>query len=156
MHEIQIVRATQAHVPGVARLFDLYRQFYQCEPDLELAADFIGSRMGNDESAIFVALTKVGNEAGNGAGFVQMYPSFCSVEAVKIQILYDLYVDEDFRKQGLGRKLMERATRYARESGAARLDLLTAKDNFPGQALYESLGYAKTNEDFFAFSLDAR
>jgi ribosomal protein S18 acetylase RimI-like enzyme len=50
---------------------------------------------------------------------------------------------------------MERATRYARESGAARLDLLTAKDNFSGQALYESLGYVKTNEDFFAYSLDA-
>ena len=83
-----------------------------------------------------------------------MYPSFCSVEAVKIQILYDLYVDLGFRKQGLGRRLMEQATQYARESGASRLDLLTAKDNFSGQALYESLGYVKTNQDFFAYSLN--
>ena len=152
MHEFQIVRATKAHIPEVARLFDLYRQFYQCASDLELATNFIDSRVCNDESIIFMVLLR----SGNGAGFVQMYPSFCSVEAVKIQILYDLYVDSDFRKHGLGRMLMARATRYARESGAARLDLLTAKDNFPGQALYESLGYVKTNEDFFAYSLDAR
>ena len=152
MHEFQIVRATQEYVLEAGRLFDLYRQFYQCDPDLELATDFIESRVINDESTIFLALSS----AGNGAGFVQMYPSFCSVEAVKIQILYDLYVDLDFRKQGLGRRLMEQATLYARESGASRLDLLTAKDNFQGQALYESMGYVKTNEDFFAYSLDAR
>ncbi len=150
MHEFQVVRATKAHVPEAGRLFDLYRQFYQCDPDLKLATDFIDARVINDESIIFLAVSR----AGNGVGFVQMYPSFCSVEAVKIQILYDLYVDLGFRKQGLGRRLMEQATQYARESGASRLDLLTAKDNFSGQALYESLGYVKTNQDFFAYSLN--
>ena len=152
MVETRIVRASETHIPEISRLFDLYRQFYQCESDLELAIEFIDPRIRNSESTIFVALTA----ADKGAGFVQLYPSFCSVEAVKIQILYDLYVDAEFRKQGLGRQLMEQATRYARESGAARLDLLTAKDNFPGQGLYESLGYVKTNENFISYSLSVQ
>jgi ribosomal protein S18 acetylase RimI-like enzyme len=40
-----------------------------------------------------------------------------------------------------------------KQSGAARIDLLTAKDNKAGQHLYEKLGYNKVNEDFFTYSL---
>ena len=86
-------------------------------------------------------------------GFVQLYPSFCSVDASKILILYDLYVAADHRRKGIGEALMNRATRYAQETGATRLDLLTAVDNIPGQALYEKLGYVRANEGFYAYSL---
>ena len=147
---MQITRAEKQHIPGVARLFDLYRQFYECDPDYELAERFISQRMHNDESIIFVAV----DDDGTAAGFTQLYPSFCSVEAVKILILYDLYVDASYRKHGVGRQLMNRATDYARETGAARLDLLTHETNKPGQALYESLGYHRANSDFYAYSLD--
>jgi len=147
---MNITRATTKHLPEVARLFDLYRQFYHCDPDIDLARRFINERMENSESIIFVA-----EQGETLSGFVQLYPSFCSVEAVRILILYDLFVDSSARGAGVGKALMNRATDYARESGAARLDLLTAKDNIPGQQLYEQLGYQKTLEDFYAYSLAA-
>lgn len=146
---MEIVKAGPEHIVEVSRLFDLYRQFYECEPDLGLATKFITERIEREESDIFVALD--GNAA---SGFVQLYPSFCSVEAIKIYILYDLYVDADQRKSGIGERLMNRATEWARENGAARLDLLTAHSNLAGQHLYERLGYKKVNEDFYAYSLD--
>ncbi len=146
---MQIVRATKAHIDQVSHLFDLYRQFYECEADPELASRFISDRISNNESIIFVAL----EDDDVASGFVQLYPSFCSVEAVKILILYDLYVDASCRKCGYGEALMNRATEYAREGGAARLDLLTAHSNKSGQALYEKLGYQKVLEDFYAYSL---
>jgi len=145
---MDIVKATTEHVAEVGRLFDLYRQFYECEPDLELATNFIAERIANDESDIFVAM-----EDTTAMGFTQLYPSFCSVEAIKIYILYDLYVDADGRNQGIGAALMNRATDWARENGAARLDLLTENNNFAGQHLYEKLGYVRTNENFYAYSL---
>lgn len=148
---MNIVKAGQEHIIEVSRLFDLYRQFYECDPDLELATKFITERVIRRESDIFVAV------ADNKArGFVQLYPSFCSVEAVKIYILYDLYVDAECRKSGLGESLMNRATEWAKENGAARLDLLTAHSNVAGQHLYEKLGYKKVNEDFFAYSLEVQ
>jgi ribosomal protein S18 acetylase RimI-like enzyme len=49
---------------------------------------------------------------------------------------------------------MKTATEWAKKNGAARLDLLTAHDNFIGQKLYEKLGYKKVNEDFYAYSLE--
>ncbi len=154
---MKIVKASQEHISEVARLFDLYRQFYQCPSDLKLATQFISERISNNESVIFLALDPDEQDANDqeskAKGFVQLYPSFCSVDAVKIYILYDLYVDADGRKSGVGRQLMEQATLFAKESGAARLDLLTAHSNVAGQALYEKLGYKKVNEDFYAYSL---
>jgi ribosomal protein S18 acetylase RimI-like enzyme len=145
---MEIVKADREHIAEVARLFDLYRQFYECDADLALATRFITERIEREESDIFVAID--GDSAG---GFVQLYPSFCSVDAVKIYILYDLYVDASARKSGIGEKLMNAATAWAREQGAARLDLLTEDNNLAGQHLYEKLGYKRTNKEFYAYSL---
>jgi ribosomal protein S18 acetylase RimI-like enzyme len=145
---LEIVKATMEHIAEVSRLFDLYRQFYECEPDLELATQFITARIELEESDIFVAV-----DGASASGFVQLYPSFCSVDAVRIYILYDIYVDADKRGTGLGERLMNQATAWAKANGAARLDLLTAHDNVIGQHLYEKLGYKKVLEDFYAYSL---
>jgi ribosomal protein S18 acetylase RimI-like enzyme len=131
----------------LAVLFDAYRQFYEQTPNLELAKIFIAERINNKESVIFVAE----NSERNLIGFCQIYPSFCSVAAAKIGVLYDLYVDKSTRKTGAGRALMLAAHEYAVENGMARLDLTTAKDNVKAQALYESLGWVR-DEVFYAYS----
>jgi ribosomal protein S18 acetylase RimI-like enzyme len=68
-------------------------------------------------------------------------------------VLYDLFVAESVRQQGVGRSLMNAASDWATQQGAARLDLETARDNTAGQALYRSLGY-QSDEVFLKFSLD--
>jgi len=148
---MDIIKADLNNLTGVARLFDLYRQFYDCPPDLQLATQFIKERIENRESEIFLATS-----SDVACGFVQLYPSFCSVQAVKIYILYDLYVESEFRKSGVGGMLMNRATQWATDNGAARLDLLTAKTNTAGQHLYEKHGYIKVLEDFYSYSLEIK
>ena len=147
--KVNIIKAAQKDICELARLFDLYRQFYGCEPNLSLAKEFISERMNNAESELFLAV-----EGDNVIGFTQLYPSFCSVDAVRIYILYDLYVDECARSLGVGEALMNKATEFSKQSGSARIDLLTANDNKAGQHLYEKLGYNKVNENFFAYSLN--
>jgi ribosomal protein S18 acetylase RimI-like enzyme len=44
---------------------------------------------------------------------------------------------------------MERAAEFGRASGASRLELSTARDNRPAQALYESLGYVRDEAFYF-------
>lgn len=146
---MEIIKANQAHIAEVSRLFDLYRQFYECEPDITLATRYITERFDRNESDIFVAI-----DGQTASGFVQLYPSFCSVAAIKIYILYDLYVDVDQRKRGLGEQLMMAAHHWAHQQGAQRVDLLTAKSNQAGQHLYEKLGYKRVLEDFYAYSLE--
>ena len=47
---------------------------------------------------------------------------------------------------------MERAHEFARSTGAQRVELSTAIDNVPAQALYESLGYIR-DEQFYFYEL---
>ena len=143
-----IRRATIADLDALAALFDAYRRFYDQPADLALARSFIEARLANDESVIFVA-----DAGGTLAGFCQLYPSWCSVAAARIFVLYDLFVADDGRRSGVGRALMLAAQAFAREAGAARLDLSTAHTNTRAQALYESLGWQR-DEAFRTYSLE--
>lgn len=139
--------ATLADVPAIAPLFDAYRQFYEQAPDLALATAFIGERLRQGESLILLAQ----DAQGQAVGFSQLYPSFCSVQACKIFVLYDLYVAPQARTQGVGRQLLRAAEALAREHGVARLDLTTAKTNRQAQSVYEALGWVR-DEVFYAYS----
>ena len=125
----------------------MYRRFYECDPDLDLATSYIRERIERGESFIHVATID-----GEAIGFVQSYPTFCSVDAIKRHVLYDLYVDESHRDAGVGAQLMDAARDAAIADGAKRVDLETAHDNAPGQHLYEKLGYERV-EGFFTYSL---
>jgi ribosomal protein S18 acetylase RimI-like enzyme len=144
---VEVVRAAPEHVDLVAPLFDAYRQFYGCSPDLELAGRFLRERLERGESVVLVAVAD-----GRGVGFTQLYPTFTSVGAARAWVLNDLYVSPDARQRGVGRRLMEAARRLAVETGAAYLELATAKDNAVAQALYRGCGYKK-DERFERFTL---
>ena len=145
---ITIRRARQDDLDNLAVLFDLYRQFYECPSDPEAAKRWLQHNMEAQRSIIFTADT--GSEL---LGLTQLYPALCSVDLVEYYVLYDLYVLADARRQGVARALMNAASHWAREQGAARLDLETARDNAAGQALYRDLGYT-LDEIFLKFSLD--
>ena len=63
----------------------------------------------------------------------------------------DLFVVEQARKRGVGRALLERAERLARESSAVGLTLSTALDNLRAQRLYESMSYRRDTQ-FFVYN----
>ena len=145
----KIVQAEIEHLREVSRLFNLYRIFYKEKDDLDSTKQFIKQRLENGDSTIFVSI----NDDASLNGFVQLYPSFCSVSMIPILILYDLFVDPDIRTKGIGRSLMNKAAQYAQENGFKRLELSTAKDNFIGQSLYESLDY-EVDDEFLHYSLE--
>jgi ribosomal protein S18 acetylase RimI-like enzyme len=145
----EIILANESHLDELARLFNLYGIFYDQEDDYNSAYAFIRHRIIKKESIIFLSC----KSTNKFNGFVQLYPSFCSVSKIPILILYDLYVDQDQRGLGIGRMLMNKAKVFAIENSYKRLELSTAKDNFIGQSLYESLGYEKDNA-FYHYSLD--
>jgi ribosomal protein S18 acetylase RimI-like enzyme len=146
--ETNVRRADMADLDGIALLFDLYRQFYRQPPDLPLARKFVSDRLLNNESVIFLASS--GTQAA--VGFTQVYPTFCSVAAAPIHILYDLYVVKAARRHGVARALMAAAHEHAKQTGAVRLELATARTNVGAQALYESLGWVR-DEEFHRYSL---
>jgi ribosomal protein S18 acetylase RimI-like enzyme len=144
-----IRRADVGDVDRIAPLFDAYRAFYKQAPDLERSAAFLRDRLANGESEIYVAE----DSGGQPLGFVQLYPTFASTTtpAGKLWLLNDLYVVEKGRRRGVGRALMERAERLARETHAVGLTLSTATDNLLAQRLYESVEYRRETV-FFVYN----
>jgi ribosomal protein S18 acetylase RimI-like enzyme len=147
--EFVVRRATVDDVPAVAALFDAYRAFYRQAPDPEVASAFIRDRLTAGESEIFLAE----DEGGRELGFVQLYPTFSSTTTPpgKLWLLNDLYVIETARRRGVGRALMERAERLARETGAVGITLSTAVDNLRAQHLYEATGFRRETV-FFVYN----
>jgi ribosomal protein S18 acetylase RimI-like enzyme len=144
---IVIRRAVISDLEQVAVLFNAYRQFYEQPEDRQLATRFIKDRLTQQNSVIFIAV----DEKQQAIGFCQIYPTFCSVIAAPIGVLYDLFVSEPARKTGAGKLLMLAAHEYAANNGFARLDLTTAKTNLIAQALYEQLGWV-CDEVFYTYN----
>jgi ribosomal protein S18 acetylase RimI-like enzyme len=132
---------------ALAPLFDAYRRFYEQPGDVALASAFLHDRLERGESTILVA-----EEQGQLVGFCQLYPTWCSVAAARIFVLYDLFVDPDARRAGVARALMRAARAFGRAAGAVRLDLTTARTNTRAQALYESEGWQR-DDVFLTYNL---
>jgi GNAT superfamily N-acetyltransferase len=148
---IQAQRADASHLDPVARLFDAYRGFYGQPSNLQQSRDFIAERIALDESAIFLAL----DDDGAALGFVQLYPTFSSIDAHRTWLLSDLFTAPAARGRGVGRLLMNTARTFALSTGAKGLVLETATDNFGAQRLYESSGYVR-DTGYYTYMLDLK
>lgn len=141
-----IRRIYPAEYGVVIPLFDKYRVFYKQPSDIALAERFIKARLENNESVIFVAFVE-DDEQEVAVGFTQLYPKYSSARAVENWILNDLFVDEAYRKQGVGRQLIHIAMDFAKAQGATFVQLETAVDNVNAQHLYEAVGFEQQEPD---------
>ena len=155
-------QAVLQDVPTLAPLFDDYRQFYQCPSDRTAASAWLTDNLERHRSVIFMAEAHAGSAAEEKQqaststhvmGFTQLYPALCSVDLVPYYVLYDLFVLPAARKHGVATALMNAAADFAREAGAARLDLETAHTNQPAKSLYLKLGY-EADTTFQKYSLE--
>lgn len=148
---MKIIRINHTQSDLVFELFDKYRQFYKQLSNIELAKKFIQERIDNNESVIFVALIEF-----KPVGFTQLYPLFSSLQAVRNWLLNDLYVDREYRKKGIGEKLIKTAINFANEKNAKFIELSTAVDNYNAQSLYKQIGFKKQNTEtnFFTYRIN--
>jgi ribosomal protein S18 acetylase RimI-like enzyme len=131
-----------ADIEDVSKLFDEYRIFYKKESDLQGAKKFLLERIENKESEIFVAE----NDKNQLVGFVQLYPVFSSTRMKRLWLLNDLYVNKNYRVQGISVLLIDEAKKLCKDSNACGLVLETAKSNEVGNKLYPKTGFSLDEE----------
>lgn len=148
MLSMHIIQAAADDLEPLSGLFTDYLTFYQVDKPLSAAREFLAARIEQGNSTLFVAY----DDAGNAQGFVQLYPLYASLALAPMWLLSDLYVNPAARRQGIAEALMNAARDHAQASGACGLQLETAKNNYPGQALYQRLGYVR-DEAFYTYWL---
>ncbi|WP_159022409.1 GNAT family N-acetyltransferase [Formosa sp. L2A11] len=130
-------KAVAEDIKSVTKLFNAYRVFYKKEADFISAEKFLTERLKNNDSEIFVAESK----NSELIGFVQLYPLFSSTRMEKLWLLNDLFVNPEYRSQGVSLGLIEKAKQLVKDTNACGMFLETSKSNLIGNNLYPKTGF---------------
>jgi GNAT superfamily N-acetyltransferase len=134
---MNIRQAQIEDIPDLIPLFDGYRMFYRQKSDFMGAKQFLTERLSMKESIIYMAYIDE-----NAVGFVQLFPIFSSVSMERMMLLNDLYIDQNYRGQGIGTALIDAAKALCKKNKSKGLALQTETDN-PAQKLYEAVGFVR-------------
>jgi len=99
------------------------------------------SLKGNEHETVCVAA-----DGDKLVGFCcgQIMKSICY--SYKFAEITELYVMEDYRRQGIGRQLFDITENELIKRGVKHFHVLTGNKNFIAQTLYRSRGYGDTSE----------
>ncbi|MDJ0617280.1 MAG: GNAT family N-acetyltransferase [Calothrix sp. MO_192.B10] len=118
-------------------LLQKYQEFYQVNSiDTEKNRQHFHRIINNEELGKLFLL----QDREIYLGFATIYYSFSSTIAEQIAILNDLYVLENYRRQGYGKKLVDYCINYLQSLGMSRMRWSTTKDNAIAQQLYKKYG----------------
>ena len=146
-----VKKVSISNLDDLIGLFDQYMVFYNKPSSPNKYKEYLTERIVNKEAMIFIAYT----ETDIPVGFVLNYFSFSSVSQGSVVVLNDLFVSPDQRNKGIGNALISSSVSLAKETGAVRVGLATAKDNLNAQVLYEKMGFVK-DADYFYYNFSTK
>ncbi|NNL15737.1 MAG: GNAT family N-acetyltransferase [Flavobacteriaceae bacterium] len=144
-----IIPATIDHLNDLIPLFDGYRIFYRQKSNPKAAKEFLYKRLTKNDTIIYIAYIDK-----KAVGFTHLFPSFSSVSMEPLYILNDLFVDTQYRNQGIGGALLNKAKELCKEKNYKGLALQTEKSN-PAQYLYESMGWEREKYLQYFWNIDS-
>ncbi|MDD3884239.1 MAG: GNAT family N-acetyltransferase [Gallionella sp.] len=109
-----------------------------------------------DETSQRIGLQLLLNSQDQGRIFVARHPQAGVVGMVSAQLVIstamgapsawieDMVIRDEFRGQGLGKLLLEKAAEWAKSKGAKRIQLVADSDNAPALGFYKNLGWEPT------------
>ncbi|MFN8498333.1 MAG: GNAT family N-acetyltransferase [Anaerolineae bacterium] len=106
--------------------------------DLRTTEDYIAAQLAD---AAHVERVYVAEVDGRVVGLASLRLLPQALDAVPYAELSELFVEDAYRRGGVGRALVGRIEAEARAAGAQQLALLTAWRNTDAHAFYHALGY---------------
>jgi ribosomal protein S18 acetylase RimI-like enzyme len=100
-------------------------------------------RMESGEYLAWMALAADGSIAGGAGLWLMDWPPHVIGSGARRGNILNVYVRPESRRRGIARALMETALEWTRANG---VDCVILHASDAGRALYESLGFAATNE----------
>lgn len=140
---MNIYQATLAQLKEVVELaLKLWPSYELVELREEFEEEF-RELLGNPNAAVLLA-----EEAGEKVGFAQVELRTDYVEGTSsnpVGYLEGVFVTEEFRDKGVGRKLVQAGENWAREQGCREFGSDASMDNTASQAFHRSVGFQEVN-----------
>lgn len=111
---------------------------------MEAAAnDYFQAAVAEGSYLGFLAENASGAVIGGGGIVVSAWPGVLGQRQPRKAMILNMYVEREYRRQGIARALMERMIAWCRENEFASVALHASEE---GRGLYEKLGFEPTTE----------
>ena len=143
MPNVHIEPATGRDVPVVLRLIQGIAEYEKLSHEVfateaRLRASLFGPRPAAEAVIAYADAEPV--------GFAIFFHNFSTFLGQRGMYLEDLFVQPEWRKQGIGRRLMAHVAKVAVERGCGRLEWAVLDWNAPAISFYRSLGARDMDE----------
>lgn len=146
MMTISIQPATKAHIPTMVTMWQAIDQFPQGErpfggdsSDKPLRAqDFIERTLQLENAAVLIARNDKGDTIGTISGHVFEKPA---VQVNPIGVIYGLWVEDDYRRQGIATRLLKHLENELQKKGAKAFQVGWDVPNTLAAAWWQKQGY---------------
>lgn len=95
--------------------------------------------LGSEQCCLLVA-----DVSGQVVGMCSGQVTISTAEGGPALLIEDVVVHEEYRGQGIGRRLMAEVSEWGRAKGVLRFQLLADRNNSPALKFYKSLGWQAT------------
>lgn len=138
------IQTLQTCTPQIAETFN--KLLSQLNTDIpKRTKKYVQEILGAPNTWIFVALSVDGMIIGMTTLVI-----FKALSGRRAN-LEDLVVDKDYRRQGIGRKLLEAALAFAKEEDVGYIDLTSRPSRVEANNLYVSLGFKKRDTNIYRY-----
>jgi ribosomal protein S18 acetylase RimI-like enzyme len=101
-------------------------------------AQFIGKLLKDEDTQVLVAKVE-GKIVAYSITKIESYPPVFKVE--KFGHIYDMAVKSEFRRAGLGEKLMEKIEAWVKSKGINKIELRVVSENTIGVSFWRKMGF---------------
>lgn len=141
---MEISELSDYSIETVERLNSL---LFQLSPDIkQIGQEYLSEIVNSDNIKLFVARN---NNLIVGTFTLVFYKIGSGYKAS----LEDVIVDDTYKGQHIGRRMVEYAIKFASRSGAFQLDLTSSPNRIAANALYQKLGFEKRETNVYRLKL---
>ena len=143
MNSIAVTQITRAEVPLLLELIRELAAFERLEHEVESTVECLETAFFGSPSVAGALLARCDGKLAGYAIYFFTFSSFVGRAGIWLE---DLYVRPDFRKRGIGRKLIEAVAQIGADRNCGRFEWTALNWNEHALDFYDKLGARKMDE----------
>lgn len=142
---VAVKKVTQETFDNFLALINKLAEYEKIDPPDEQAKKRLRSDYLTDKPKFHAFIGEIGNKPVSYVIYFFTYSSFLALPTLFVE---DIFVLEEYRQQGVGKKMFDFLKEKAKNEGCGRIEFTVLEWNKPAQEFYEKNG-AKRLEWFF-------
>ena len=134
---LQIRKAASKDIPAIMELMTEFAGFENLTHSLEVTPESLNDAMFGEKAFVEGLIVFDGETP---VAYALFFPYFSSFRGQRSVYLEDIYITENYRKIGLGEKMLRAIASIGKMSGAVRMDFQVLDWNTPAINFYKKHG----------------